>query len=881
MKTLCITGVNSADLLFIQGVFAQAGMALPRPAQRDETLTMGRWHEQIQSIVNQSASEPGPVELGRVWEQLATDLFVANLDQPVWGWSSAQSVPLLDFWQAFDPQVRFVLVTCSAQRFIANALESGPAMPATNILLEQWAAQHLQLLQFYHRFSQKAVLVDIDHCIDNPAGLIKVCEQSWQLGLSKVHFPSQVAPSFSTISRFLAESLSQTDKQWLPLQNELWASATPIGTLCKKPSQTNVAEAVRAYREDKQQTIELSVSAKKIEQLTANITQLKEENALIHAEAQQTEHLQQTKTNQLSTDLNDERAKGKRAADQVKDDQGEADLLLVQLHQVQEELEGYYLKSQEFKQELVTSAASLNALNNEKDEIKAKLEINLVDLKKCASALSAAQSALAAQQTTAKELNTQLNDERAQRETVAASLKALTSERDEIKAQLAINLENFKKSTTAHIDAQSALAAQQTTAKELNTKLNDELAKRVEAAAQLKDAQEEADLLLVQLHQVQEELENYFLQYQDSKQALKAADMRWLRMLQRVPDYFDVESVEVQRIEGVGAETLRWRLTGLEAAGRKLPELELTSFIVDGIAGLELPRKMGEQNVIQRWPVVAASDETLVIAWVGDVEADDKLAETLRQLGRSDWDLIQVIINALITASNTPAMLKRGDGVVIELTPQALGALQSKLSQMPSVFRFDELSLMREQVNHDYEHLWLNFKHVAIGHKRLLDFDFRISCANLRPKVFGQYPKLEFPEASGRAAIAEWFDESYDDFGPKLELRFALPESMDMQVWDRLSVSDREFLETLVQQLPAFLSELEASGVKLKRSWQDWQQLVGEVHRILKVGTEILQIKALKPAKPKRLPPPVKRVAARPGAKRVAAPSGAKRVVRK
>lgn len=713
MKTLCITGVNSADLLFIQRVFAQAGMALPRPAQRDETLTMGRWHEQIQSIVNQSASEPGPVELGRVWEQLATDLFVANLDQPVWGWSSAQSVPLLDFWQAFDPQVRFVLVTCSAQRFIANALESGPAMPATNILLEQWAAQHLQLLQFYHRFSQKAVLVDIDHCIDNPAGLIKVCEQSWQLGLSKVHFPSQVAPTFSTISRFLAESLSQTDKQWVPLQNELWASATPIGTLSKKPSQTNVAEAVRAYREDKQQTIELSVSAKKIEQRTANITKLKEENAFIHAEAQQTERLQQTKTNQLGTDL------------------------------------------------------------------------------------------------------------------------------------------------------------------------NDELAKRGEAAAQLKDAQEEADLLLVQLHQVQEELENYFLQYQDSKQALKAADMRWMRMLQRVPDYFDVESVEVQRIEGVGAETLRWRLTGLEAAGRKLPELELTSFIVDGIAGLELPRRMGEQNVIQRWPVVAASHETLVIAWVGDVEADDKLAETLRQLGRSDWDLIQVIINALITASNTPAMLKRGDGVVIELTPQALGALQSKLSQMPSVFRFDELSLMREQVNHDYEHLWLNFKHVAIGHKRLLDFDFRISCANLRPKVFGQYPKLEFPEASGRAAITEWFDESYDDFGPKLELRFALPESMDMQVWDRLSVSDREFLKALVQQLPAFLSELEASGVKLKRSWQDWQQLVGEVHRILKVGTEILQLNALKPAKPKRSSPPAKRVAAPSRAKRVAGPPSAKRVVRK
>ncbi len=676
MKTLCITGVHSAELSYIEAIFVQAGMALPRPSQRNETLTMSSWHDQIQSRIKQIAGEQGPVELGRVWEQLASDLFVANLDQPVWGWSNVQSIALLDFWQAFDPQLRFVLVMSSAQRFIANALESGEAMPALSILLEQWAAQQLKILQFYHRFPQKSVLVDIDHCIDNPAGLLKVCEQSWQLGLGKVHFPNRPAPTFSTMSRFLAESLSQTDKHWLPLQNELSSSATPIGTLWKQPSQIGIGDAVRAYREEKPQVIEPSVSTKELEQLRA------------------------------------------------------------------------------------------------------------------------AQTALTEQQKRVHELNTQLNDARTQREQSAAQLK----------------------------DSQE----------------------------QLKDTQEESDLLLAQLHQVQEELENYFLKYQDSKQELEVAEMRWKRMLQRVPDYFDIESVEVQRIEGVGTETLRWRLKGLEAAGRKLPELELISFIVDGIAGLEIPRRMGEHKVIQRWPAVAASDDALVIAWIGDAQADDKLTETLRQLGRSDWDLIQVIITALITALNTPAMLKRGEGVILDHTPQALSNLQSKLSQMPSVFRFDELTLMREQVDHDYEHLWLNFQNVSIGNKCLLNFDFRISCADLRAKVFAQYPRLEFPEISGRAAIAEWFDESYDHFGPKLELRFALPESMDMQVWERLSASDREFLEALVRQMPAFLSELETSGVKLKRGWDDWQQLVREVGRILKVGSDNLLLKAVTPVKPKR-----------------------------
>ena len=70
MKTICIAGVNPAELSFIEAIFTQAGMALALPAQRDETLTINRWHDQIQSRIKEIAGEQGPGELGRVWEQL-------------------------------------------------------------------------------------------------------------------------------------------------------------------------------------------------------------------------------------------------------------------------------------------------------------------------------------------------------------------------------------------------------------------------------------------------------------------------------------------------------------------------------------------------------------------------------------------------------------------------------------------------------------------------------------------------------------------------------------------------------------------------------------------------------------------------------------------
>jgi hypothetical protein len=46
---------------------------------------------------------------------------------------------------------------------------------------------------------------------------------------------------------------------------------------------------------------------------------------------------------------------------------------------------------------------------------------------------------------------------------------------------------------------------------------------------QTQELQEEGELLLTQLHQVQEELERYFLQYQDQKKQLQGITQFWLR----------------------------------------------------------------------------------------------------------------------------------------------------------------------------------------------------------------------------------------------------------------------------------------------------------------------------------------------------------------
>lgn len=759
MKTICITGAIEADLQYIDGVLTQAGIEPARSAQRDTSMTIDFWHEQVESRIKELSQQKDTVELGRVWEQIASDIFVANMRQETWGWADTRSRFVLDFWQAFDPQIRFVLVACSAQRYIAHALAAGEPIDSVKSLMAEWVKQQLQLLQFLHRYPQKTILVDIEQCIDQPAGLIKACQQRWQLNLSKVHFPAQPAKSFTTLEQFLARELSQTDHQWQELQNELWTSATSVGSQWKNSSQIDVFDAVKAYRADQAKYIESQVTSaerrelsKQLEIAHATATVRKNEVDAAKAELAVVQAALVQKTSEANP-----------LATQLKDVQEESDLLLTQLHQVREELEKVFLENQDFKKMI----SEIEPLQLKAQDLTNKLEVANTEVTKHKKELDAAKG-----------------------EAVAA---------------------------------QVALAQKTSEANPL--------------ASQLKDAQEESDLLLAQLHQVQEELEHYFLKYQDSNNTLESNEQRWKRMLQRQPDYFDLESIEVVHFGDPKSVHIDWRLKGLDAAGRLIPELRLTSTEEGGVACLELPRKMGEQPVFVRWPLAAANKATLTVAVVGNVKTGRERADILMQLGRSDWDLVQVILNVLINEIQAPGLLKFPKEFASDKVLESFKLLKAKLAQLPAVFRFDEIKLKREQVNPDYEHLWLDFRHVAIGNKRLLDFDFRVSCANVRPKTFGEYPKLEFPETSGRSAITGWFDEAYDDFGAKFELRFSLPQSMDLQVWEQLPEPDRLFLSSLINQIPALMSELESSGIEVKRGWADWQQLAKDVRRILAICT--------------------------------------------
>ena len=351
----------------------------------------------------------------------------------------------------------------------------------------------------------------------------------------------------------------------------------------------------------------------------------------------------------------------------------------------------------------------------------------------------------------------------------------------------------------------------------------------------LRAAEQENELLLLQLHQVQEELEHYFLKSQDLQNQAAEAEVRWQRMFRRNPDYIDFETLEAT--PGDQPNALQWRVTNLGAAGRTLAELEFGTVVEHDFAGFVLARQPGTTGPLLRWPACVAKHDELTVLPLGNKQQAPLRLEILLDLSTSDWNLVQLLTRLLDDALADPAALRLPAELAVDALRGGLGRLASVLAKFPATVRFDRVSLKREQANPDYEHLWLQFENLSFGAQRWPAFEFRLSCANVRPGQFGGHPKLEFPEATGQAPFEAWFAESYDDYGAKLELRFSMPESMDLGVWQRLSEQDRVFMASLIKRLPAILAGLQASGVQIRRAWNDWMTMALGMQRVLAVRT--------------------------------------------
>lgn len=394
-----------------------------------------------------------------------------------------------------------------------------------------WVAQHQPALRLQRRVGKRLFVVNTTH---TPAEALAEA-----LGVSAA-CPPLATPAYLNALAALCAGVGAS----LPAVQQAWALYETLEATAWLPS--GVTPQFRAS---------LSVNESVDEAALASLLHIVSEGAKAPAlaqahqatqaaleDAQQREHAQQQTARQQTSELHtlrdelDALKKQHRAleerhnalngshttlqtthntlSEEHKETTEENDLLLAQLHHVQEELEKHYLEGQARQQQLDDMHKQLNTEQQRTTQATASLEKarkeSAADIAKLTKALSEQQQAT----------------QKAQQDAQKAQQAHQAAEKTAANHQQALNAAK-QQLTTQTQGNDKALAEMREQLAALNTSLSSSQAEHTEL-------QEENDLLLAQLHHVQEELERYYLANRDYETLLTDAQPTFLRARQQI-----------------------------------------------------------------------------------------------------------------------------------------------------------------------------------------------------------------------------------------------------------------------------------------------------------------------------------------------------------
>ena len=384
--------------------------------------------------------------------------------------------------------------------------------------LQQWQAQQRAVLQLRRHLRQHLILVNVDRVAAQPLaerlGLPCYDEQSataaaTPMASTLASLFEQMAPECWTLYEALEAAA------WLPKGEPDFRSNR---VLPPKEGLGELLELIHAGRQLPSASQQLDERNKTLQCVGEELksTQARADSALREAGIQLAER------ERAIQDLRREMDKALAAEQSC---QEESELLLAQLHQVQEELEKHYLDNVSLKDQHATLKQELAQATADQQQLTKELDI-------------AREAATKAEQARGK-----LAEEEARLRKEAVDIRAgsqsLTEENELFLAQLHQVQEELEKHyldnvslkdhhTTLEQELAQATAGQQQLTKELDiareaaTKAEQARGKLAEEEARLRkeavdiragsqSLTEENELFLAQLHQVQEELENYYL----------------------------------------------------------------------------------------------------------------------------------------------------------------------------------------------------------------------------------------------------------------------------------------------------------------------------------------------------------------------------------
>ncbi|PFG08986.1 hypothetical protein [Marinobacter sp. LV10MA510-1] len=369
--------------------------------------------------------------------------------------------------EAAYPEGYLLLAYTRPEQALASAMEQGITPGQA---LQQWTEHAEALVKLFKANRRQAVLIDLATARQHPERAATALASHWQLEID----PAPSAPSAPTepansFYQLVANAAVQQEKQLHPMLAQLEACTLPV--------------------------VDTEAIAETSQDVDALYTQLKITwQELETAKQRDRSHQQQLhQTEQRFTELQQESSELKQTntdyEKQLASAREESQLLLEQLHLVQEELESHAIAAKNKEQSLANLKTQLEQANKQARDAEK-------------------------QYTQAEQARAKAEQEKGKTEQALAKAeqteKASKAEQKNLQTALT-------KEQTGHTKTSVEKATLENHLKAVKTANQDQ-------AGQLENLAEENQLLLEQLHLVQEELENKFLQAAEQEKSL--ADLK-------------------------------------------------------------------------------------------------------------------------------------------------------------------------------------------------------------------------------------------------------------------------------------------------------------------------------------------------------------------
>jgi len=405
MKVILTIGAPQSGHLAVFDRITQAGVVCAAPC-RDASLSPQNLQARLLRSMEVNLSSDTPlIQLtpGRLWNELASDLFLTNIDHPAWGWADHQSVCLMDFWREFDPQVRLLLVYNSPLAYLQQVLCDSDTLTADAIAaaLATWSHWNTALLRYFHRHPQHCLLVNSQQAVAEPAALIELLKTKWQIaGLTVQESTGQGSNQSDLLTHLISQMLDPQHPAWaLHQELESVAQLTVPATAASNDPGVGIAAAWAEWAKARTQAETASQEQSNLIAAHADLTRARDQlgaqlaaeakakaEAIAQRDAQASAKAQaiaqrdaEAKSKAEAIAQRDAEAKAKaelqaqvaqaaqaaqasaKVSEETTELKQENELLLLQLHQVQEELEHYFLRYQEIERQQQSKATGFVA----------------------------------------------------------------------------------------------------------------------------------------------------------------------------------------------------------------------------------------------------------------------------------------------------------------------------------------------------------------------------------------------------------------------------------------------------------------------------------------------------------------------------------------